>query len=596
MKYGLAFAVLIAALIFLFVRGMLEEKKKKRAFGSMLSELYGKPPAETAKNGRCREPGPDAYAAACGNGSAAPDGYLRTIRDRFLIDEITWRELDMDAVFRRLDYTWSRAGTEYLYAVLHCPAEDVCQAEVWEETAAYFAAHPGERIRMQTILAEIGGGKGMSFHDCLAGIRRLKGHSALKEYAADAVYLLAVLLAAYHASAGLCLFVTAVVYQVLTYFQERAKILPYLNSVAELLRMAGSVERLYRGMEADVQNKIEQELQTDLADCCKKLGSLKRHSFWVLQCGREGSSPVSILGDYIRMLLHPDMIQFQSLKKRIAALEPELKAAYACIGYVDACISIVMYRASLKRYCIPQLYVQTDSQDGQREMGWSENARGGLCAENCYHPLLEHPVANSIAMHAGKGVLLTGSNASGKSTFLKTAAVNLLLAQTVHTALAERFSAPISRIYTAMQDGGDIRKGESSYMAEILSLKRILDAGKEPAAPVFCFVDEILRGTNTVERIAASTQILKKIRPPEMYCFAATHDRELAALLQQEYDNYYFTEEIRDGDILFSYRLLPGCADSCNAIRLLAAVGYEEDIVAGASEQAETYRKEGIWR
>jgi DNA mismatch repair ATPase MutS len=73
----------------------------------------------------------------------------------------------------------------------------------------------------------------------------------------------------------------------------------------------------------------------------------------------------------------------------------------------------------------------------------------------------------------------------------------------------------------------DLQGGDSYYVVEIKALKRILTAAKEPGRPVLCFVDEVLRGTNTVERIAASTQILKSFDGRAVLCFAATHDIEL---------------------------------------------------------------------
>lgn len=89
----------------------------------------------------------------------------------------------------------------------------------------------------------------------------------------------------------------------------------------------------------------------------------------------------------------------------------------------------------------------------------------------------------------------------------------------------------------------DLSSQESYYIAEIRSLKRILDAVGEEY-PVLCFVDEVLRGTNTVERIAASSQILESLASENVICFAATHDIELTYILEGVYENYHFSEEI----------------------------------------------------
>ena len=127
-------------------------------------------------------------------------------------------------------------------------------------------------------------------------------------------------------------------------------------------------------------------------------------------------------------------------------------------------------------------------------------------------------------------------------------------------------------------------------------MKRILDAASAGEKPVLCFVDEVLRGTNTVERIAASTQILKSLGSAGILCFAATHDIELTELLKKDFDNYHFEEEVRDGDVFFNYRLMTGKASTRNAIRLLELMGYDEKIIERATAQAEHFLESGDWQ
>ena len=194
-----------------------------------------------------------------------------------------------------------------------------------------------------------------------------------------------------------------------------------------------------------------------------------------------------------------------------------------------------------------------------------------------------------------RGVLLTGSNASGKSTFLKTVAINAILAQTIHTCLADSYSGGLYRIMSSMALKDDLAGGDSYYIVEIKSLKRILNHSADEANPVLCFVDEVLRGTNTVERIAASTQILKSLAGRKVLCFAATHDIELTHLLENYYNNYHFEEEIKEDDIVFNYQLRKGRATTRNAIKLLGVMGYEESIIKEAEAQAEHFLKTGLW-
>jgi len=113
--------------------------------------------------------------------------------------------------------------------------------------------------------------------------------------------------------------------------------------------------------------------------------------------------------------------------------------------------------------------------------------------------------------------------------------------------------------------------------------------------PVLCFVDEVLRGTNTVERIAASAQILKSFEGKSALCFAATHDIELTTLLASYYDNYHFTEEVCENDISFPYLLKKGPATSRNAIKLLSVMGYDGNLTQKAEETAKRFLESGKW-
>ena len=127
----------------------------------------------------------------------------------------------------------------------------------------------------------------------------------------------------------------------------------------------------------------------------------------------------------------------------------------------------------------------------------------------------------------------------------------------------------------------DIQSGESYYIKEIKYLKRIID-GLSPDTPAICIVDEILRGTNTQERIAASCAVLRYLARHNCLAMVASHDIELTQLLKDQYDNFHFSEQITDGGITFSYQIQPGPADSKTAIRLLEFMGFPVEITREA--------------
>ena len=213
--------------------------------------------------------------------------------------------------------------------------------------------------------------------------------------------------------------------------------------------------------------------------------------------------------------------------------------------------------------------------------------------ENLYHPLIENPVANSIS--AQGGILVTGSNASGKSTFLKNIAINSIFAQTIYTCTASSYCAPYFQVMTSMALRDDLGSGESYYIVEIRSLKRILDAAKS-GENLLCIIDEVLRGTNTIERIGASSQILAHICKNNVLSFAATHDIELSYMLQEYYENYHFEEEVREKDVVFNYLLKKGRVTTRNAIRLLEMIGYDKTLIEEAKRAVEEFEASGSWK
>ena len=157
----------------------------------------------------------------------------------------------------------------------------------------------------------------------------------------------------------------------------------------------------------------------------------------------------------------------------------------------------------------------------------------------------------------------------------------------------------IGKINVSQDDCGECDTGaDNPYLSgKSKAVNRLMDAAAADSQnPLLCFVDEVLRGTNTVERIAASAQILEKLSETGIYCFAATHDIELTHLLARCYDNCHFEEEVKDGDVLFSYRLLGGRAHTRNAIKLLEIIGFSKDIIQKADDMAGEFLRNGEWK
>jgi DNA mismatch repair ATPase MutS len=140
----------------------------------------------------------------------------------------------------------------------------------------------------------------------------------------------------------------------------------------------------------------------------------------------------------------------------------------------------------------------------------------------------------------------------------------------------------------------DITVGDSYYIAEVKSLKRLLEAAAAPGYPMI-LIDEIFKGTNVVERIAAAAVILKRFSDADCFLCLTTHDMELSKILSGRYEYYHFKEVVMDDEIVFDYKLRGGVTTGSNAIKLLAYSKYDRDIVAQAEAYAMQYRATGEW-
>ena len=375
-------------------------------------------------------------------------------------------------------------------------------------------------------------------------------------------------------SVGILALLAVVIYNNVTYFGMKKEIEPYITSFAYIFRLLN----IYPEFKKHRAECLEEEFE-EMELAFRQMDRFQRGSGIVMSGTRAGGSgsPLDMLMDFFRMGFHIDLIKFNQMLGEVRRHLDAVDTFLTHYGFIESCIAIGEYRAYLGDFCVPSFH---------------EERR--IRMVDGYHPMLTDPVKNTF--ETGKGMLITGSNASGKSTFLKTVAMNALLAQSIHTCLADKFETCFFRICSSMSLKDDVLHGESYYMVEIKSIKRILDLIAHKEYRVLCFVDEVLRGTNTVERIAASSQILKSLNSENSMCFVATHDIELASLLEDRYENYHFREEVTDGDVTFSYQLLPGKATTRNAIRLLSIMGYQEDIIQKAEQMALEFVRNSHWQ
>ncbi len=499
--------------------------------------------------------------------------YYHSVKDERLdVDDITWNDIDMDEIYMTMNNTQSSIGEEYLYALLRKPCFQEEELTERNRLIKYFEENEEARILLQTKLHEVGKLRNISVYEYIDRLEAQKADSNLIHYLLDLGLLASIALIFFIPGLGGTLTFIIAIVNIFHYYSCKAKIEHYLLVFPFIFRLLDSAKALIRRDLPELKT-YNDRLKEDI----KHFNKIKRGGFILAPKSGNGDILDMIL-DYIRMLFHLDIIKFNSMLSFFKKNRAVLNRIFETVGYLDSMIAAASFRKLLDYYCEPVL---------------TKGKERKISAVDLYHPLLNDPVPNSIT--EDRSVLLTGSNASGKSTFIKTLAINAILSQTIYTSTARSYQGNYFMIYSSMALRDNIFSSESYYIVEIKSLKRILDRVNDDI-PVLCFIDEVLRGTNTLERIAASSRILASLAKKNTFIFAATHDIELTHILEKDFSNYHFQERIENRQIIFDYKLYQGKAISKNAIKLLDMLGYPQEITDAAEEAAQEFLNLGEWK
>ncbi len=550
----------LAACAILFLQSVIAGRRKKERLKAKIREQWGKIPR--------REYTLEEFEKISHYYERRKDG-------RFSIDDITWNDLGMDDVFLLLNTADSAVGEEYLYRTLRTPEFDEEVLKERSRLADFFRDHPKLREEFKICFAEMGRRRRVALSDYIGKLSDMPSFPLRPHVTAAGLLAAAGCVFFIRPAYGIAALIGVIVLNLITYYKYKGDMAMYfacMSQVADLVEYGGRLSDL------PGDHAVLAPYRALLKEDCQSFKEIRRHAWILVDKSDVGGNLIKVVIDYLCMMTHLDLLLFRGMAETIRHKGQILERLMETMGRLELALCIGSFRDLAEEYCLPVFHKTPEK---------------SLSCEAVCHPLVEHAVANSIKTK--KPVLVTGSNASGKSTFLKTVGIGAILAQTIYTVTAASYEADFFRVYSSMALSDSLETKESYYMVEIKSLKRILDA-ISGETPVLCFVDEVLRGTNTVERISASSKILESLAGKNALCFAATHDLELTSLLDGPYENYHFEEQVEAGDITFSYRLEKGRAKSRNAIRLLGIMGYDERIIAAAEEMAERFARTGEWR
>lgn len=245
--------------------------------------------------------------------------------------------------------------------------------------------------------------------------------------------------------------------------------------------------------------------------------------------------------------------------------EADILEAFDVIAEFEALNSLAILKRNHPNWTTPELLSNTTDDK--------------ILATEIAHPLI--PVAQSVTNdytnEHHRIALITGSNMAGKSTFLRTIGINAVLAYAGAVTCATVFKLPIYNLISYMRIRDSLNESTSTFKAELDRMKFILDTAKQDKGSFF-LIDEMLRGTNSVDKYLGSRAIIRKLIAMEGKGMVATHDLQLASLEEEnvgKVQNYHFDIRVEEGEMLFDYKLKHGRCTIFNASLLLKGIGID---------------------
>jgi hypothetical protein len=485
-----------------------------------------------------------------------------------IIDHTTWNDLDMNEVFNRMNACQTSIGEEYLYALLHGLKFAQDGFDKQEKLVDYLKSNPETRLNIQMCLSKLGKSNYNGLYSFLDEVDFKSVKFSILYKILSYLPLCCFILIPISITAAISSFLCAIVMNILVYFIAKKPIEYEDAAVKYFSTMLWCCNQI-----CTMEDRGLSELQMELKENYRYMKSISGDFSGTVQ-KKIAMSDIDMFLEYFKIISLYDIKKYNKIIRTVSKYKENCKMLYRSISELDAWIAILSFRESLPVYTKPHFISSMQ-----------------INLKDLYHPLLKHPVPNTVLL--SNDSIITGSNASGKSTFIKALAINGILAQTINTCTARVYQTPYALIITSMAVRDNIMEGDSYFVTELKSLKRVLD--KVENTPCICFVDEILKGTNTVERIAASASILKYLHQKNCLVTVASHDIELTRILEEEYDNYNFCEQITDEGITFDYTIKEGASQTRNAIKLLHFMEFGDEIVGGAENLANQFITTKKW-
>lgn len=478
------------------------------------------------------------------------------------VDDHTWDDLGLTEVFAAIDRSQGMPGRQVLYHQLRMYVTDASVLAERARQHEIFRRESSLREQIQLLMERLDrpGAEYMApfLLDFLPPRPRLAWLFPVLSVVSIAAFVGTFFFHPLFLFALLMTLINGTIYY--TYGQSIA---PHFSGFAQINSLLGVAAELSQISDGPGLPQI-----AELRQSRPLIDALRRRLGWLVVDRRTLPDLLQAVFGYLNMGFLLDVVVFLRSVHLLEKNRAALVHIFETVGSLDAAIAVASYLEGLPVFALPEL---------------GEHRR--IEVTGIYHPLIPQPVENTFSLN-GRSALITGPNMAGKTAFIRAMGINLILAQTLGFCLARSAVLPRSIVKSSIRREDRLSDGESYFFAEIKQVLDFIHCGQNGPPHVF-LIDEIFRGTNTIERIASAAAVLRYLAE-ENIVFATTHDVELQRMLADSYAMHHFSDRVVDGKYGFDYLIHPGPVRSRNAIKLLALSGYPATI----TEEARTLAAE----
>ncbi len=472
-----------------------------------------------------------------------------------ILSEKTCNDLDFQELFMFIDRTCSKPGQQYLFNKLRTIPNKIGHPGLKEKIINQLLNSREVRLSIQMQLKRLA--KQDAYY--ISSLFQEKHISRPKWFFILPVLSFASvlsLIAGFVNPAFILLFAALFIVNLIFHYWNKHNLYPYLASIPQLLILNNVTREIVKIKEL---TSINPEIQKSI----KIIDKIRnRMSFFQLEAKLQGDMEAIFWGilEMLKIAFLIEPLLLFGVLKLLNNKREEIEELFVFVGEVDSLQSIASLRQGIKKFAVPEI-----------------SSEKSIFATNIYHPLIPDCVENNISVN-NRSVLLTGSNMSGKTSFIRTIGINVLTGLTLNTCFAEKFKMPKMKIFSAIRISDDLLNDKSYYFEEVLTIKEMIDKSQSETFNLF-LLDEIFKGTNTVERISAGKAVLSELTRENNLVFVSTHDIELADLLKSEYELFHFSETVNNKMVDFDYKLKEGKLKNRNAIKILEINHYPSHVI-----------------